>query len=91
MFIFGLQVDNDRLYRGIENRHSLIYSSLYLSIFLLSTFFVKDISTTINDRNWFIFGKKNTNDKLYRGIDNCPVCFSLYLLSFRSAQCCNFS
>ena len=47
VFIFGMQVDNDVLYSGIANQPSPAYSSLYLSIFFLSTFFVKDISTTI--------------------------------------------
>ena len=31
--IFGMQVDNDILYRGIANQHSPAYSSLYLSNF----------------------------------------------------------
>ena len=34
--IFGEQVDNDVLYRGIANQPSPAYSSLYLSNFLLS-------------------------------------------------------
>ena len=33
-FIFGMQVDNDVLYRGIANQPTPAYSSLYLSIFL---------------------------------------------------------
>ena len=33
VFIFGMQVDNDVLYRGIANQPSSAYSSLYLSIF----------------------------------------------------------
>ena len=32
--IFGMQVDNDVLYRGIANQPSPAYSSLYLSHFL---------------------------------------------------------
>ena len=32
--IFGMQVDNDVLYRGILNRPSPAYSSLYMSNFL---------------------------------------------------------
>ena len=32
--IFGVQVDNDVLYRGIVNQPSLAYSSLYLPNFL---------------------------------------------------------
>ena len=34
VFIFGEQVDNDVLYRGIANQPSPAYSSMYLSIFL---------------------------------------------------------
>ena len=34
VFIFGMQVDNDVLYRGIVNQPSPAYSSLYLSILL---------------------------------------------------------
>ena len=34
VFIFGEQVDNDVLYRGIANQSSPAYSSLYLSNFL---------------------------------------------------------
>ena len=34
VFMFGLQVDNDVLYRGIVNQPSHAYSSLYLSNFL---------------------------------------------------------
>ena len=36
VFIFGMQVDNDVLYRGHANQHSRTYYSLYLSIFFLS-------------------------------------------------------
>ena len=32
--IFGMQVDNDVLYRGIANQPSPVYLSLYLSNFL---------------------------------------------------------
>ena len=34
VFIFGMQVDNDVLYRGIANQATPAYSFLYLSIFL---------------------------------------------------------
>ena len=34
VIIFGMQVDNDVLYRGIANQPSSAYSSLYLSNFL---------------------------------------------------------
>ena len=55
--------------------------------FFLSIFFVKDISTTINDRN-FIFGIQVDNDMLYHGIENqpSPICSSLYLSLFLSFQ-----
>ena len=39
VFIFGMQVDNDVLYRGIANQPSPSCSSLYLSIFLSLYFF----------------------------------------------------
>ena len=48
--IFGMQVDNDVLYRWVVNQPTPAYSSLYLSIYLfffLSTFFVNDIFTTV--------------------------------------------
>ena len=54
MLIFGMHVDCDLLYRGIENQPSPAYSSLYLSNFLsIHTFkneffhqrFVKDHSS----------------------------------------------
>ena len=53
------------------------------SFFFLSKFFVKDISTTVKDRN-FIFGIQVHNDKLYRGIENgpSPICSSVYWFSF---------
>ena len=47
VFIFGMQVDNDVLYRGIANRHSPAYFPCIYLFFFLSTFFVKDISTTV--------------------------------------------
>ena len=34
VFLFGIQFDNDVLYRGIANQPSHDYSSLYLSNFL---------------------------------------------------------
>ena len=57
------------------------------SFFFLSKFFVKDISTTVKDRN-FIFGIQVYNGKLYRRIENgpSPVCSSLYLFFFLSLQ-----
>ena len=52
------------------------------SLFFLSRFFVKDISTTVLDRN-FKFCIQVYNDKLYSGIENgpSPICFSLYFHS----------
>ena len=41
------------------------------SFFFFSRFFVKDIPTTVKDRN-FKFGKQVYNDKLYRGIEIWP-------------------
>ena len=65
------------LYRGIANGHSPICSSL--PFFFPSRIFVKDISTTVEDRN-FKHGIQVNNDKLYCGIENGPslICFSLY-------------
>ena len=31
MFIFGIQVDNDKLYSGIKNRHSTGYSPIFIN------------------------------------------------------------
>ena len=44
VFIFGEQVDNDVLYRGIANQPSPAYYSLYLSTFLSFH--------TLNDKNF---------------------------------------
>ena len=57
------------------------------SFFFLSKFFVKDISTTVKDRN-FIFGIQVHNHKLYRRIANgpSPICSSFYLFLFLSFQ-----
>ena len=57
------------------------------SVFFLSKFFVKDISTAVKNRN-FTFGIQVHNDKLYRGIENgpSPICSSIYLFFFLSLQ-----
>ena len=47
VFMFGMQVDNDVLYRGIANQPSHAYSSLYLSIFLSLYIFRQRYLTTI--------------------------------------------
>ena len=87
--IFGMQVDNDVLYRWIANQLSA-YSSLYLSDFLSfhtlnDEIFVKDFSETVQARV-FIFGMQVDNDVLYRGIANqpTPAYSSLYLSIFFS-------
>ena len=75
--VFGMQVDNDVLYRGIANQPSPAYSSLYLSDFLSfhtlnDEIFVKDFCETVQARV-FIFGMQVDNDVLYRGIANQPT------------------
>ena len=89
VFIFGMQVDNDVLYRGIANQPSA-YSSLYLSNFLSfhtlnDEIFVKDFCETVLARV-FIFGMQVDNDVLYCGIANQPTLAysSLYLSIFLS-------
>ena len=88
--IFGMQVDNDVLYRGIANQPSPAYSFLYLSDFpsfhtLNNEIFVKDFSETVQARV-FIFGMQVDNDVLYGGISNqpTPAYFSQYLSIFLS-------
>ena len=88
--IFGMQVDNDVLYRGIANQPSPAYSSLYLSNFLSfhtsnDETFVKDFSETVQ-AGVFMFGMQVDNDVLYRGIANqpSPAYSSLYLSIFLS-------
>ena len=67
---------------GLRTSLLLILPCIYL-FFFLSTYFVKDISTTVQDRN-FKFSVQVHNDKLYRGIENgpSPICSSLYLFFF---------
>ena len=90
VFIFGMQVDNDILYRGIANQPSPAYSSLYLSDFLSfhtlnDEIFVKGFCDTVQARV-FIFGMQVDNDVLYRRIANqpTPAYSSLYLSIFLS-------
>ena len=88
MLIYGMQVDDDLLYRGIKNQPSPDYSSLYLSNFLSfhtsMKFFVKDFSTTMQDR-MLILGMQ-VDDDLYHGIENqsSATYSSLYLSNFLS-------
>ena len=88
--IFGMQVDNDVLYRGIADQPSPAYSSLYLSNFLSfqtsnDEIFVKDFCETVQARV-VIFGMQVDNDVLYCGIANqpSPAYSSLYLSIFLS-------
>ena len=88
--IFGMQVDNDVLYRGIANQPSPAYSSLYLSDFLSfhtlnDELFRKDFCETVQ-ATVFMFGMQVDNDVLYRGIANqpSPSYSSLYLSIFLS-------
>ena len=91
VFIFGMKVDNDVLYRGIVNQPSPAYSSLYLSDFLsFHTFndeiFVKDFSETVQARV-FIFGMQVDNEVLYSGIAISLLLLilpSIYLFFFLS-------
>ena len=95
VFIFGMQVDNDVLYRGIANQPSPAYSSLCLSNFLSfhtlnDDIFVKDFSTTLQARR-VIFGIQIDDDMLYCGIANqpSPAYSSLYLSNFLSFHTLN--
>ena len=90
VFLFGMQVDNDVLYRGIVNQPSPAYYSLYLSDFLSfhtsnDEIFVKDFCETVQARV-VIFGMQVDNDVLYRGIANqpFPACSSVYVSIFLS-------
>ena len=94
ILIFGMQVDDDLLCRGIGNQSSPAYSSLYLSNFhsvhtLKSDifFFVKDFSRTMQAR-MLIFGMQVDDDLLYCGIGNqsSPAYSSLYLSNFHSVH-----
>ena len=93
--IFGEQVYNDVLYRGIANQPYPVNSSLYLSNFLSfhtlnDEIFVKDFCVTVQARV-FIFGMQVDNDVLYCGIANqpSPAYSSLYLSNFLSFHTLN--
>ena len=88
VFMFGLKVDNDVMYRGIANQPSPAYSSLYLSDFLSfhtlnDEIFVKDFSETMQARV-FIFGMQVDNDVFYRGIANPVFIYFSFSLHFSS-------
>ena len=71
--IFGEQVDNDVLYRGIANQTSPAYSSLYFSFHTLNVeiFRQRFFSETVKARV-VIFDMQVDNDVLYCGIANQP-------------------
>ena len=89
MLIFGMHVDGDLLYRGIEDQSFPAYSSLYLSNFISfyswnnEFFFIKDFSTIMQVR-MLICGMQVDYDLLYRGIEDqyFPAYSSLYLSNF---------
>ena len=93
--IFGIQIDDDMLYRGVANQPSPAYSFLYLSDFLSFhtlnvKFFVKDFCETVQARV-VIVGEQVHNDVLYRGIVNqpSPAYSFLYLSDFLSFHTLN--
>ena len=66
---------------GLQVGILLFDFSCVCSFFFLSIFFVKDISTTVSDRN-FKFSLLVYNDILYRRIENKPstICSSFFFL-----------
>ena len=93
--IFGRQVDNDVLYRGIANPPSPAYSSLYLSDFLSfhtldDKDFHQDFCETVQARV-VTFGIQFDSVVLYCGIANQPsyAYSSLYLSDFLSFHILN--
>ena len=84
--IFGTQVDNDVLYRGIANQpsHAFLYLSNFPPFNILNN---KSFRQTMQARV-IIFGMQVDNDVLYRGIANqpypiilfciCPTCFPYF-------------
>ena len=70
---------------GLKMGLLLFVLSCICSFFYLSRFLVKDISTTVKNRN-FKFVIQVYNNKLYCGIEHgpSPVCSSLYLFFFLS-------
>ena len=85
-FKFGIQVQNDKLHRGIKNGPSPICFSLCF-FFLSLQIFRQRYLHTFKDRN-FKFGIEVRNDKLHRGIANghSSICTSVYLFFFLSLQ-----
>ena len=78
-FIFGIQVHNDKLYRGIANGHSPVCSSFCLFLFLSFQIFVKDISTTVKGGNYIWYTGSQPQVVLW----DCKWAFSyLFFLLF---------
>ena len=97
VIIFDMQFDNDVLYRGITNKPSPFYSSLYLSDFLSIHILnneifrhVKDFCETVQARI-VIFGMQVDNDVLYCRTANklSHAHSSLYLSDFLSFHTLN--
>ena len=84
-FIFGIQVHNYKLYRGIANGHSPICSSFVCSFFFLSKFFVKDISTHVKGGN-FIMVYRFTTRSCIVGLKMGLLLFFLLFVPFSFFQ-----
>ena len=83
VFIFGKQVDNDVLYRGIANQPTPAYSSLYLSIFSFSLHFSSKISPQLY--------RIETSNLVYRfTTTSCIVDLKMGLLLFVLLYICSF-
>ena len=83
VFIFGMQVDNDVLYRGITNQPSPAYSSLYLSIFPSLYIFLSKISSQLY--------RIETSNLVYRfTTTSCMVELKMGLLLFVLPYICSF-
>ena len=82
-FEFGIQVHNDKLYRGIENGPSPICSSLNLFFFYFSPDFLSKISPQLF--------KIETSNLVYRfTMTSCIVGLKMCLLLFVLPYVCSF-
>ena len=93
--IFGMQVNNDVMYRGVANSISMlillcICPNFFTSIFGIMKLCVKDSCKTVQARV-VIFGMQVDNAVLYREIANQPshAYSSLYLSDFLSFHTSN--
>ena len=85
-FIFGIQNNNDKLYRGIDNQLCRIVLPYICYLFFLSMqsillFFVTDCSATVQDRK-LVFCMSIDNDLLHRKIENRHSVYSSLYMSF---------